>query len=79
MRFLAIALASFFTFASAVALAESGEEMRARGEQLAKDGRFTEATDAFKAAASSIRRRTDRRPLEFATGTGRPAESSAAS
>ncbi|CAN5923528.1 hypothetical protein BH11MYX3_BH11MYX3_23110 [soil metagenome] len=50
MRFLAITVASFFTFGSAVALAESGEEMRTRGEQLAKDGRFTEAIDAFKAA-----------------------------
>jgi hypothetical protein len=32
------------------AWAESGEEMRVRGEQLAKDGRYTEAIDAFKAA-----------------------------
>src|SRR5690606_20883724 len=30
--------------------AESGERLRARGEQLAKDGRYTEAIDAFKAA-----------------------------
>lgn len=33
-----------------IAHAESGEELRIRGEQLAKDGRFTEAIDAFKAA-----------------------------
>lgn len=33
-----------------VALADSAEELRARGEQLAKDGRYTEAVDAFKAA-----------------------------
>lgn len=38
------------SIAPAIAFAESGEEMRARGEQLAKDGRFTEAIDAFKAA-----------------------------
>ena len=50
VRFLAIAVASLCTIAPVIALAESGEEMRARGEQLAKDGRFTEAIDAFKAA-----------------------------
>ena len=50
MRFLAITLAGLCSIAPAIATAESGEEMRARGEQLAKDGRFTEAIDAFKAA-----------------------------
>ncbi len=50
VRFLAIAVAGLCTIAPVIALAESGEEMRARGEQLAKDGRFTEAIDAFKAA-----------------------------
>ncbi len=50
VRFLAIVVAGLCSFAPAIALAESGEEMRARGEQLAKDGRFTEAVDAFKAA-----------------------------
>jgi hypothetical protein len=38
------------SIAPAIATAESAEELRARGEQLAKDGRFTEAVDAFKAA-----------------------------
>lgn len=38
------------TFVPAVAVAESGEELRTRGEQLAKDGRYSEAIDAFKAA-----------------------------
>jgi hypothetical protein len=33
-----------------LAVAESAEELRSRGEQLAKDGRYTEAIDAFKAA-----------------------------
>ncbi len=50
MRFLAITVAGLCSIAPAIATAESGEEMRARGEQLAKDGRFTEAIDAFKAA-----------------------------
>ncbi|MBL0216564.1 MAG: hypothetical protein IPQ07_22110 [Myxococcales bacterium] len=50
MRFLAIVVAGLCSIAPAIALAESGEELRARGEQLAKDGRFTEAIDAFKAA-----------------------------
>lgn len=50
MRFLAIAVAGLCSIVPAVASAESGEEFRARGEQLAKDGRFTEAIDAFKAA-----------------------------
>jgi hypothetical protein len=50
VRFLAISLAGLCAVAPAIASAETGEEMRARGEQLAKDGRFTEAIDAFKAA-----------------------------
>jgi len=54
VRFLAIGVAGLAvvlgTFVPAVAVAESGEEMRARGEQLAKDGRYSEAIDAFKAA-----------------------------
>ncbi|HEY4055075.1 MAG TPA: hypothetical protein VGM39_00660 [Kofleriaceae bacterium] len=33
-----------------LAVAESAEELRTRGEQLAKDGRYTEAIDVFKAA-----------------------------
>lgn len=33
-----------------VARAESAESLRARGEQLARDGRYSEAIDAFKAA-----------------------------
>ena len=37
-------------FVPAIAVAESGEELRTRGEQLAKDGRYIEAIDAFKAA-----------------------------
>ena len=54
MRFSAIGVAGLVavlgTFVPAVAVAESGEELRARGEQLAKDGRYSEAIDAFKAA-----------------------------
>jgi hypothetical protein len=50
VRLLAITVAGLCWIAPAIATAESGEEMRARGEQLAKDGRFTEAIDAFKAA-----------------------------
>jgi hypothetical protein len=50
VRFLAITVAGLCSIAPAIAIAESGEELRARGEQLAKDGRFTEAIDAFKAA-----------------------------
>ncbi len=37
-------------FVPAVAVAETGEELRARGEQLARDGRYIEAIDSFKAA-----------------------------
>ncbi len=54
VRFLAIRVAGLAlalgVFVPAVAVAESGEELRARGEQLAKDGRYSEAIDAFKAA-----------------------------
>jgi hypothetical protein len=54
VRFLAIGIAGLALalgmFVPAVAVAESGEELRTRGEQLAKDGRYTEAIDAFKAA-----------------------------
>ncbi|MGE0399852.1 MAG: hypothetical protein AB7T06_24265 [Kofleriaceae bacterium] len=50
MRILAIAVAGLCVLHPGRAGAESGEEMRARGEQLAKDGRYTEAIDAFKAA-----------------------------
>lgn len=54
MRFLAIGVAGLSfalgMFVPAVAVAESGEELRTRGEQLAKDGRYSEAIDAFKAA-----------------------------
>jgi hypothetical protein len=50
VRFLAIAVAGLCSIVPVVASAESGEEFRARGEQLAKDGRYTEAIDAFKAA-----------------------------
>ncbi len=47
---MAFALAGWCAIAPAIATAESGDELRTRGEQLAKDGRFTEAIDAFKAA-----------------------------
>ena len=50
MRFLAIVVAGLCAIAPLVASAESAEELRARGEELAKDGRFSEAIDAFKAA-----------------------------
>ncbi len=54
MRALALGVAGLVlalgVFVPAVAAAESGEELRARGEQLAKDGRYSEAIDAFKAA-----------------------------
>ena len=54
MRFLAIRVAGLALalgmFVPAVAVAESGEELRTRGEQRAEDGRSTEAIDAFKAA-----------------------------
>ncbi|CAN5726937.1 hypothetical protein BH11MYX2_BH11MYX2_13640 [soil metagenome] len=50
MRFQAIAVVAALAALQSVALAETAEEMRSRGEQLAKDGRFTEAIDAFKAA-----------------------------
>ena len=54
MRFLASGVARLVLvlslFVPAVAVAESAEELRARGEQLAKDGRYFEAIDAFKAA-----------------------------
>jgi hypothetical protein len=50
VRFLAIAVAGLSSIVPVVASAETGEELRMRGEQLAKDGRFTEAIDAFKAA-----------------------------
>lgn len=47
---MALTLAGWCAIAPAIATAESGDELRTRGEQLAKDGRFTEAIDAFKAA-----------------------------
>jgi len=54
VRFLASGVARLVLvlslFVPAAAVAESGEELRARGEQLAKDGRYFEAIDAFKAA-----------------------------
>ena len=50
MRSLAIVVAGLCALAPLTAVAETGEEMRARGEQLAKDGRYSEAIDAFKAA-----------------------------
>jgi hypothetical protein len=43
-------VAGLCAFQAGRAWAESGEEMRVRGEQLAKDGRYTEAIDSFKAA-----------------------------
>jgi hypothetical protein len=36
--------------AASVAYADTGPELQAKGEQLAKDGRFSEAIDQFKAA-----------------------------
>ncbi|MDX2088207.1 MAG: hypothetical protein SFX73_10160 [Kofleriaceae bacterium] len=50
MRSLAVGVAALIALAPVNADAESAEEMRARGEQLAKSGRFSEAIDAFKAA-----------------------------
>lgn len=52
MRFLAIVVAGLGVLLPAVSSAdgESAETYRARGEQLAKDGRFSEAIDAFKQA-----------------------------
>jgi len=43
-------VAGVCSVAPAVAHAESPEELRAKGQQLAKDGRFTEAIDSFKAS-----------------------------
>ena len=50
VRILAIVVAGLVVAVAGVAAAESGEELRARGEQLAKDGRYSEAIVAFKAA-----------------------------
>ena len=50
VRLLAIVVAGLGVLAPALAHSDSGEELRARGEQLAKDGRYSEAIDAFKAA-----------------------------
>jgi hypothetical protein len=50
VRFLAIVVAGLCSILPAIASADSAEDYRTRGEQLAKDGRFTEAIDAFKAA-----------------------------
>ncbi|MDB4964210.1 MAG: hypothetical protein JWP01_4209 [Myxococcales bacterium] len=51
VRFLATGIAGLVLLGvPAVAVGESGEELRVRGEQLARDGRYTEAIDAFKAA-----------------------------
>ena len=51
MRFLAIVVAGLGVLAPSVATAdETAETFRARGEQLAKDGRYSEAIDAFKQA-----------------------------
>ena len=52
VRFLAIVVAGLSVLAPAMAAAdgESAESFRARGEQLAKDGRYSEAIDAFKQA-----------------------------
>ncbi|MBL9020491.1 MAG: hypothetical protein JNL83_40275 [Myxococcales bacterium] len=52
MRFLAIVVAGLGVLAPSVTWAdgESAETFRARGEQLAKDGRYSEAIDAFKQA-----------------------------
>jgi hypothetical protein len=50
-RFLAVVVAGLCSIVPAIASADtSAEDYRTRGEQLAKDGRFTEAIDAFKAA-----------------------------
>ena len=52
MRFLAIVVAGLGVLAPSWTSAdgESAETFRARGEQLAKDGRYSEAIDAFKQA-----------------------------
>lgn len=52
VRFLAIVVAGLGVLAPLMASAdgESAETFRARGEQLAKDGRYSEAIDAFKQA-----------------------------
>src|SRR5688572_8864518 len=49
VRILAIVVAGLLA-ASGLAAADDREELQAKGEQLAKDGRFVEAIDAFKAA-----------------------------
>lgn len=45
-----VALGLFCLLVPRGAHAESAESLRARGEQLARDGRYSEAIDAFKAA-----------------------------
>lgn len=52
MRFLAIVIAGLGVLLPSIGRAdgESAESFRARGEQLAKDGRYSEAIDAFKQA-----------------------------
>ncbi len=51
VRLLAIVVAGLWMLAPAVAhAAPTADELRATGEQLAKDGRFTEAVESFKAA-----------------------------
>ncbi len=51
MRFLAIVVAGLGVLLPSIASADdSAESFRARGEQLAKDGRYSEAIDAFKQA-----------------------------
>jgi hypothetical protein len=46
----AVAIVIGWFIATSTAAADTASELAARGEDLAKDGRFTEAIDAFKAA-----------------------------
>lgn len=50
MRLLALGAAGLCLAMPATVLGESAEALRARGEQLAKDRRYSEAIDAFKTA-----------------------------
>src|SRR5690242_5920614 len=56
VRFHAIVVAGLWCALPAPVHAETPAELQAKGEQLAKDGRFSEAIDAFKAADRIERR-----------------------